>query len=1102
MGGADQDALGARLAALEARVAELASEVERLSAGSGDPPSLNEPGGDELWRRLGLVEGERRTVTVLFADVSGFTELSETLDPEAMQLVMRDTMSLLAECIVAEGGTLEKFIGDAVCAIFGAPIAHPDEPERAARSALAMHRALEARAGERPDLPPLNVHVGINTGPVIAGAVGDGSQFGVMGDTINTAARLMGIAKDAQTFVSASTARRLRRGFRLVDAGMHEVKGKAEPLSVASLLDELSEAEQGELPTLQPPMLGRDDELATLERLAATAGGGDGVVALVLGEGGFGVSRLVDVAVERLATSGWRVLRAATRVHAETPLGLVASTLRPLVEAGADADDDDAPPVDPSVADALLSGGVAAPHDFELGLAELLVAAARRRPVVVAVEDLGDADPGSLEVLRYLTRATSAEPVLWVLAAERVPEVFDPALGTDDAVVVRVGPLGDREVEALFDALFPGVLEPADRSRLAHLAEGSPQFAMEIAHALVDDGVVAETVDGGWVLQGEVAEVELPGSVAELIEARLDQLPTRSRLALQEASVIGLRFGAELLRRVATEPGGVDAALAELAAAELVVPPPAGDGPERWTFRSRLVRDVAYDSILRRRRPAAHRAVAEALLQLEPDRVDDNADLLAHHFEAGDDPPLAMPHLVRAVDRAGAAYNFTGALERARRAIRLRDRFPDRIDDHVTAFLFQHKGILQLVLGDEGGLADLNTAVELYESFGEPADVVSLHEQVGWYLTAAGRPEAEAHLATAAAIATEKLDGAARQAALAAIAASRALALAAHGDIDGGLATSATAVADARSAGDAFTEARALMVAGVCELWAGRPAESAAQLRESLDLAWSNVFGTLADRCGRWLVLALVEGGHYAEAIEVAEPLLARADDRGDPSVGCGVRAALANLWRQVGDYERARGMAAEAVRISEERLVAADAAGEAHLLLSRVFHEELGAAELGEQAAADADAHFDAALSLADRSGGWLAWRWRSRVAIVKGRFALHDGRLEDARAAVLDARALLDGIPARLELLAVDRLDAQVLAAGGDPRAVTLLRGALDAAAATGSDFLVAEVAEEAAASLTTLDPAFAAGAAEREAEARGRLRAWAAATTFSHT
>src|SRR5690606_30731241 len=147
-----------------------------------------------------------------------------------------------------------------VCAIFGAPVSHPDEPERAARAALAMHRALAERAASRPDLPALTVHVGVNTGPVIAGAVGDGSQFGVMGDTINTAARLMGLASDGETIVSSATARRLRRGFRLVNAGMHEVKGKAEPLSVASLVGELGPDEQGEATALRAPLVGRNEE--------------------------------------------------------------------------------------------------------------------------------------------------------------------------------------------------------------------------------------------------------------------------------------------------------------------------------------------------------------------------------------------------------------------------------------------------------------------------------------------------------------------------------------------------------------------------------------------------------------------------------------------------------------------------------------------------------------------------------------------------------------------------------------------------------------------------------------------------------------------------
>lgn len=255
--------VAARLDALEAKLDRVLALVESVAERAA--PAVDAASDDEPWRRLGLSEGERRIVTVLFADVSGFTALSEQLDAEAFQLVMRDTMTLLASCVAAEGGTLEKFIGDALCAIFGAPVGHADEPERAARAALAMHAALAERAAARPDLPALEVHIGINTGPVIAGAVGDGTQFGVMGDTINSAARLMNLAVHGETFVSAETARRLRHGFRLEDRGLHEVKGKAKPLAASALLRALEPGEREAARQLRPPLLGRDRELTTLQ---------------------------------------------------------------------------------------------------------------------------------------------------------------------------------------------------------------------------------------------------------------------------------------------------------------------------------------------------------------------------------------------------------------------------------------------------------------------------------------------------------------------------------------------------------------------------------------------------------------------------------------------------------------------------------------------------------------------------------------------------------------------------------------------------------------------------------------------------------------------
>src|SRR3954452_7410606 len=220
-------------------LARIAEKVGLSSAEIGETALETSSGRDDsLWQRLGLTEGERRNVTVLFADVSGFTALSEHLDTEEFQLVMQDAMSAIAAIITRNDGYIEKFIGDAVCAIFGAPIAHDDEPQRAARSALEINSTLNAKAAARPDLPAIGMHAGINTGIVIAGTVGDGTQFGVMGDTINTASRLMNLAQQGEIFVSAETARRLRREFTLEDRGMFEVKGKEQPVAAFNLVSE------------------------------------------------------------------------------------------------------------------------------------------------------------------------------------------------------------------------------------------------------------------------------------------------------------------------------------------------------------------------------------------------------------------------------------------------------------------------------------------------------------------------------------------------------------------------------------------------------------------------------------------------------------------------------------------------------------------------------------------------------------------------------------------------------------------------------------------------------------------------------------------------
>ncbi|MEJ7844795.1 MAG: adenylate/guanylate cyclase domain-containing protein [Acidimicrobiales bacterium] len=1083
------EALGERVDTLTAAVLAQGEALLRLAAAAPTGTAAAPAPDASVWERLGLAAGERRTVTVLFADVSGFTALAETLDPEQVQLVMRDVLAGLAGCITRLGGEVEKFIGDAVCAIFGAPVAYPDEPQRAACAAMAMHQVMAERTAGRPDLPPLAIHAGINTGTVVAGGVGDGSQFGVMGDTINVAARLMGLAVDGETFVSAETGRRIRRDFALDDRGTHELKGKALPVSAFAVVRQLSPEERAAARPLQAPFVGRAAELARLRALAAAAAAGDGAVVAVVGDDGLGSTRLAAEladAVRGPAGPAFRVLGASARVHAETPLGLVAGALHPVVaELG--------PGPERAATEVVLAGGLTAPHDFELALGRAVVAAARRQPLLIVLDDANDADPGSVEVVRYLARVTADEPVLWVLTGSRVPVAFDAAArgviaGSEELVVVALAPLDDETMAALFEGLLPGALEPPVRARLAHLCEGNPEFAEELALALVDRGVVVECGDGRWAAVGDVDAVDLPDSVADLVEARIECLGTVARATLQDAAVIGLRFGASLLARIATAPATLDAALSELTTAELVEAP--ADDDAMWRFRSRLVRDVAYESVLRRRRAATHHAVADALLALEPARVAENADLLAHHLEHGDDPPLAVPHLLVAIERAERAANASGAAERAERGLRLHDRFPDRLDDGQVVDLHLHLGTNELLLGDPAGHAELQAAVDLLEESGAPLARAVLAERVGWHLVVSGDGDAGVgHLRRAQELAAAVPDDAARAGVLAGVATTRALAAAVAGDPRTGLAAVAGAVEEARAAGDAFAVVRATTVGGVLRLWEGQADEAAELLWGALDASWREaadpdrpggaMFATLADRSGRWLVGALVEAGSHREAWDLAHPLLARADDRGDPSVAVGVRAALAELHRHLGDPARAVAVATEALAVAAvpapggARVIAPDAVADAHLALATAALDVAapGAAPLLDPgpvagpaldaAVAQAGMELDALVARLEHRP-WLAWRSRARAAVVRGRLALLAG---DPAAAVAAARACRDALGragAARERLAADLVEGLALVAAGDAAGLDLLDAVLAATTASGSEALIAEAAD----------------------------------------
>ncbi len=668
--------LRAAIAELSEQVREQTGAIDRLRSTvadlAGRPPLPGphlaprpEATQVELWQRLGMTDGERCNVTVLFADISGFTALAETLDPEECQLIMHDTMAALSAVVTANDGYLEKFIGDALCAIFGVPTAHDDEPERAVRSAMVMHRLLAERSERQPDLPTLGIHVGINTGIVVAGMVGDGTQFGVMGDTINTASRLMDLAAAGETFLSFETARRVRREFRLEDRGRFEVKGKAQSVAAFNVLGELGPDDQVMFSDRRSPLIGLGDHRDRLRDLATAAAAGAPAVALLTGARGTGKSRLLDDFAD-WASGTFTVSRGSARVQGETSIGLIDAALSSVL---------------PGLSVSSF-GGRASGDDLRAeALASVISEAAADRPIAVLLDDLDLAADGSLEVLAHLVESVDGA-VLWMFAARRLPpriaQLADrtarpPSDGPGPSRtthLVRLGPLHAGHLAELADALVPGAFDEAYRTRLAALADGSAEFVEEIVLSLIDEGAVVEGADGRWEAVGDLDLIAIPTSVAELVEARMDGLATAARLALQDAAVIGLRFSDRLLERVTRVPAQLDAALAELAAAELIAAPSGDDDLGLWSFRSRLVRDVAYDSLLRRHRPLAHRAAADALVALGEDTSPADVELIAHHLAEGDEPVLALPYLRRSAEHA-LAHNAADAVARLHQALRI-----------------------------------------------------------------------------------------------------------------------------------------------------------------------------------------------------------------------------------------------------------------------------------------------------------------------------------------------------------------------------------------------------------------------------------------------
>jgi class 3 adenylate cyclase/tetratricopeptide (TPR) repeat protein len=630
-------------------------------------------------------EPERRHLTVMICDLVGSTALSTRLDPEEMRAVIDAYHAACARILQSYDGFLGDFRGDGVLAYFGYPCAHEDDAERSVRTGLDII-ATVARL-ETPAAEPLAVRIGIATGVVVIGDLsreGALREHAVVGETPNLAARLQALAKPGTIVVAGSTRRLLGDLFHLRDLGWHEVKGIAEPVAawgVEGVSDSESRFEAVRAARLTD-LIGREDELGFLLERQRLAWKGEGQIVLILGEPGIGKSRLAAALAERIANEPHTRLRyQCSPYHTNSALHPFIAQLERA--AGFKADDTSEQRLDKLEAVLAMSAsrieGVAplfaALLSIPFGerypplalsptqqrrrtLAALLdqfEGLARRQPILLSFEDVQWADATSLELLDLTVERVRQLPVLALFTFR--PEFEPPWIGLPNVGTLTLGRLDRNDVESMVTRVTGGRVPPSEvMKQIVGKTDGNPLFVEELTKAVLETGILVEDAEG-YRLDGPLPPLTIPATLQDSLMARLDRLAPVKEIS-QIGAAIGREFSYSLLRAlVGRDETALKGALAQLEHAEIVFC--RGEPPEAiYSFKHALVRDAAYESLLKSRREVLHGRIAETLRNKFPAIADTEPEVIAHHLTHAGLAEAAVEWWKKAGERAmeGSAY--------------------------------------------------------------------------------------------------------------------------------------------------------------------------------------------------------------------------------------------------------------------------------------------------------------------------------------------------------------------------------------------------------------------------------------------------------------
>jgi len=855
--------------------------------------------------------GERRLVSVLFADLVGFTRLSEDRDPEDVRELLSSYFERCRELIDRYGGTVEKFIGDAVMAVWGTPAAREDDAERAVRAALDLVAAIGA-LGEEVGVAELRLRAGVVTGETAVNVAAQGEGM-VMGDVVNTASRVQSLSEPGTVLVDEVTRRASEAALTFEDAGVREVKGRVRPVRVSRALRVVAYVGGGRRASgLEAPLVGRERELQSIvDSFHGVVGEGRASLVSVMGQAGIGKSRLTwelekyvdglkDVVLWHYGRSlsygdgvaFWALVdmvRMRAGIAEEEDAASARAKLRATVERYL-PDPSERELVEPRLATLLGLERRAASDQADLfsGWRLFFERMAGEAPVIMVFEDVHRADSGLLDFIEYLLDWSSDKPLLMLTLAR--PELAEKragwAAGRAGATSLWLEPLEAPQMEQLVGGILPGV-QAELRERIVEGSEGVPLYASEMVRMLVDRGVL-ELRGERYEPTAPVEDLDIPATLQALIAARLDGLPARECRLLQDAAVLGTSFSAAGLAVVSALPEPeVHAVLQGLIAKQLLTLNTDPRSPERghFAFLQGLVQRVAYGRLARRDRKERHLRAARFLHDTRGEEPDDIAEVLAMHYldaaaadpEASDVQQItasaratleaagaramslaagdrAADYFVRTADLATEALERADLLERAGEAAELAGRGDEARERFKAAMA---------LLGEEGcerraARVEMRIAEVDADDGCMPEAIAGLESA---YATLSGGP-ADAQLAAVA----ERL--------------ARAYAVAGHEQKAAEHVEIALELAERLRLWE--TIAGALSTKHIVLSRQGRLQEALALLRHSLKLALDNGSGRAALIGYNNLAWVLASAGRQEEAVAELENGLALARRRGD----------------------------------------------------------------------------------------------------------------------------------------------------------------------------------------------------------------------------